>query len=346
VASRSLRRVRPLVLAAALAAGTAVAAHPAFATPDNNKPAAAPTIASVQKRLGQLALKNSQLVERYNQARILATKRAAQAAAASKVAARAHQAYEAASAELSRTLTAQYEGGAMSAAGALLSSSSGEAYLDRLDTLDMLSTHTAQVVKQMARVKAEADHSSAVATSLLGQARTLVRQVQSTKVLVQKQIDKYEATLGMLTAASRAQYLHASNPAVSPSTVLKFTSNLAGSSRAQIAVKFAIAQVGKPYVFGAAGPDSYDCSGLTMAAWARAGVSLPHSAADQYNYGTHVPLSALSPGDLIFMYSPIGHVTIYIGHGLMVSAPQSGEDVTIIPVSTFDGSIVGATHLG
>jgi cell wall-associated NlpC family hydrolase len=133
---------------------------------------------------------------------------------------------------------------------------------------------------------------------------------------------------------------------VSASTVQQISHNLGGTAKGRIAVEFALAQVGKPYVFGAAGPDAYDCSGLTMAAWAAAGVSLPHSAADQYNYGTHVPLSDLSPGDLIFMYSPIGHVTIYIGDGMMVSAPTEGENVSVVPVSSFSGDIVGATHLG
>ena len=93
------------------------------------------------------------------------------------------------------------------------------------------------------------------------------------------------------------------------------------------ASQFALAQVGKPYVFGAAGPGAYDCSGLTMAAWRAAGVSLPHSAADQYNYGHHVSRDQLEPGDLIFFYQPIGHVTIYIGNGMMVSAPTEGEPV-------------------
>ena len=74
----------------------------------------------------------------------------------------------------------------------------------------------------------------------------------------------------------------------------------------QAAVQFALDQVGKPYVCGAAGPDAYDCSGLTMASWQQGGVSLPHSAADQYNYGHHVSFDQLQPGDLMFFYQPIG----------------------------------------
>ena len=82
-----------------------------------------------------------------------------------------------------------------------------------------------------------------------------------------------------------------------------------------------------------------------MAAWASAGVSLPHSAADQYNYGTHVSISQLQPGDLVFLYQPIGHVEIYIGSGMLVSAPQSGENVSVVKLSDYTSDFTGATHL-
>jgi cell wall-associated NlpC family hydrolase len=82
-----------------------------------------------------------------------------------------------------------------------------------------------------------------------------------------------------------------------------------------------------------------------MQAWAQAGVSLPHSAAGQYSYGTHVSRDQLEPGDLIFFYSPIGHVTIYIGNGLMVSASTEGVPIGVVPLSYFDSDYVGATRL-
>ena len=87
---------------------------------------------------------------------------------------------------------------------------------------------------------------------------------------------------------------------------------------------FAMAQVGKAYVFGAAGPSAFDCSGLTMAAWAQAGVSLPHSSSAQYASGRHISESELQPGDLVFYYSPISHVGIYIGNGQIVNALNPG----------------------
>src|SRR5213079_460235 len=102
-----------------------------------------------------------------------------------------------------------------------------------------------------------------------------------------------------------------------------------GSARGVRAVRYALAQLGKPYVFGAAGPDAFDCSGLTMAAWAAAGVALPHYAPSQMQYGSTVPIdvSAMLPGDLIFLYPDIGHVEIYAGNGMAISAPQPGDVV-------------------
>ena len=160
---------------------------------------------------------------------------------------------------------------------------------------------------------------------------------------VQAQIKKYQSLLARLNSAQRYAYQRAINPTVSNASVQHLTK--ASSAQARRAVQFALAQVGKPYVFGAAGPGSYDCSGLTMAAWQRGGVSLPHSAADQYNYGHHVSRDALEPGDLIFFYQPIGHVTIYIGDGLMVSAPTEGENVSVVPLAAFNSDYVGATRL-
>src|SRR5205807_1566152 len=81
---------------------------------------------------------------------------------------------------------------------------------------------------------------------------------------------------------------------------------------AAAAVSFAEAQIGKPYQWGAAGPDAYDCSGLTMMAWRAGGVSLSHSSQSQYSETTHVPISAMAPGDLLFFYSDISHVAIYV----------------------------------
>ena len=101
-------------------------------------------------------------------------------------------------------------------------------------------------------------------------------------------------------------------------------------------------QIGKPYLFGGAGPDSFDCSGLTMFAWASAGVALPHDAAAQAQLVAPVTadLAHLAPGDLIFYYTPITHVAIYAGNGQMIEAAHTGVPVRLTPFRT--QALVGA----
>jgi cell wall-associated NlpC family hydrolase len=109
--------------------------------------------------------------------------------------------------------------------------------------------------------------------------------------------------------------------------------DIPASERAQVAVQVALAQVGDPYVYGAAGPDAFDCSGLTMYAWGQAGVSIPHASSAQPGAGTPVSLSSLMPGDLVFYYSPISHVGMYIGNGQIVHAPNPSRSVEVVPMN-------------
>jgi cell wall-associated NlpC family hydrolase len=99
------------------------------------------------------------------------------------------------------------------------------------------------------------------------------------------------------------------------------------ATKAEKALAFARAQIGKPYVWGAVGPGSYDCSGLTQAAWKAAGVTLPRTTYDQVDAGTTVPLADARPGDLVFFYDDITHVGLYIGNGMMIHAPKPGTYV-------------------
>jgi len=117
------------------------------------------------------------------------------------------------------------------------------------------------------------------------------------------------------------------------------------SGRAGAVVAAAISVLGTPYHFAQASPGSgFDCSGLTMWAWAHAGVSLSHSAQVQYDTTAHVPVSAAQPGDLLFFYSPIGHVGLYVGNGLMIHSPYTGTVVQYRPVDW--GMVVGVGRPG
>jgi cell wall-associated NlpC family hydrolase len=106
----------------------------------------------------------------------------------------------------------------------------------------------------------------------------------------------------------------------------------APSARVKRVIDFACAQLGEAYLWGAAGPDRWDCSGFTMKAWQQGGVSLPHSSRMQAGYGTRISLSQARAGDLVFSYSPISHVAISLGNGMVIYAPQTGDVVKIAPV--------------
>jgi cell wall-associated NlpC family hydrolase len=354
VAIRRVGRVRPagLSLVAVIAALCGVALivpSTALATPD--RPAQPQSAADVQRELGELALKNTQLVELYDQAQVDVSKRQARAEKAAQEAAAAHQRFERVREALGRTAAARYEGGTFSTIGAVLTSDSGDDYLSQIETLSMISTQTAQIVSRLTDAQRQADGTKKRAQKLLAEATAKRDALDKDRRKIQSQIDKHRELLGTLTAAQQRAYTQRANPAASTATVAQMRLAFDGptpavtSAAAAQAVRFALAQVGKPYVFGAAGPDAYDCSGLTAAAWASAGVSLPHSAAMQYDYGRHVSFDELRPGDLMFFYQPIGHVTIYIGDGLMVSAPETGQNVSVVPANQFGSQFTGATRL-
>ncbi|MCV2488210.1 C40 family peptidase [Geodermatophilus sp. YIM 151500] len=111
----------------------------------------------------------------------------------------------------------------------------------------------------------------------------------------------------------------------------------APTHQAQVAVQTALAQQGDPYVWGGGGPNSFDCSGLTQFAYGTAGVGLPHSSRIQGTIGRDVAKRDLLPGDLVFFYSPIGHVGMYIGNGQMVHSPSAGKSVHITSVDSVPG---------
>src|SRR3954451_25168525 len=111
----------------------------------------------------------------------------------------------------------------------------------------------------------------------------------------------------------------------------------APTQAAQIAVDTALAQLGKPYVWGGAGPNSFDCSGLAQYAYAAAGIAMPHSSRMQSTLGTPVSTADLQPGDLLFFYSPVSHVGMYIGNGQMVHASTYGQPVSVVDLAYMPG---------
>lgn len=307
-------------------------------------------INGLQQRLQVLVRRNAELVEQYNQAttnygNLLRAARGADARY--RTALRASQSAD----ESFRTAAAaRYEGGTFSATGALLDSSSGANYLDQLQTLAVLSQHSAQLASQVSATQRQAQRAKRAADAALAAATAAKNHVVRARAQTKAEIAKYRTLLSSLTAKQRAIWAAQATSRISivhRAAALRIPAamGLRMSPRVREAVMFALSQVGKPYVWGTAGPSTYDCSGLTMQAYAAAGVSLPHSAYDQYDYGHHVSFGELKPGDLMFFYDPIAHVTMYIGDGLMVSAPTSGEVVQVISADSYSSDFVGATRL-
>lgn len=133
--------------------------------------------------------------------------------------------------------------------------------------------------------------------------------------------DKHHISSPALTSHSKTSYR---KPAVKAAYA---------SSKAARAVAYAKAHLGDPYVYGAAGPNAFDCSGLTMRAWQAAGVKLPHNTNAQYAAAKHISKSQLRPGDLVFFYSGMSHVGLYVGNGKVIHAPRPGTPVQYIKMS-------------
>ncbi|WSG19595.1 C40 family peptidase [Nonomuraea sp. NBC_01738] len=168
-----------------------------------------------------------------------------------------------------------------------------------------------------------AERARAGAKTRIAEVQKLVDDLEAKRDKISKLVTKVESNL----------FKRAIGEAGRPGTrAVKVDLPIVGSGKAAAAARWALTQQLKPYVWGAEGPSSFDCSGLVMAAYQRVGISLPHYTGDQWTAGTHVSREELRPGDLVFFYSDLHHVGIYIGGGMMVHAPQTGDVVRIAPI--------------
>jgi cell wall-associated NlpC family hydrolase len=224
-----------------------------------------------------------------------------------------------------------YQGSDLSLMTSLLGSGSPQTFLDQMTTISSLTHDTqAQLNQLVAAQKALGDAKKKLDTEVLDQAaqRTVLKD---RKVKLEKDLAVWRA---LRTKLAPSIDTSGPNPVYNGDT----------ASRAGKVMKFAYNALGSPYVFGAAGPGSYDCSGLTLAAYQQVGISLPHSARRQLAQGPSVPKSDLMPGDLVYFYSDVHHVGIYIGNGKVIHAPQPGESVKISDMSVFP--FAGASRPG
>jgi cell wall-associated NlpC family hydrolase len=215
----------------------------------------------------------------------------------------------------------------------LMTSGSADEFLAQLGTLNAIAGHTVDVVEQVSDSAAAAEQARAQADAARDQAQRLLDGVSAQQADLESQIADYQRQYAALTAPQQAVVSRAR----SGEDAAPVDRVVAGSAAAQAAVDTALAQVGDAYVWGAAGPNAFDCSGLTQYAYAAAGVSLPHSSGLQSRMGRAVSKSELQPGDLIFFYSPVSHVAMYIGNGQMVHASTAGQPVKVASVASMPG---------
>ena len=356
--TRNAARLRAVIIGI-VAAGSAAFLIPTIAAAVPRDPAT-DTIASVTQRLDNLSKQSESLAEKYNGAQITLTARQKAASKAQSAFRSAAATYQTARAQLTNTLKSQYEGAQFSTAGALLTSTNEANYLDKVEALNLLNAHRSAVVAELITARANADKAQEAAADALQKAKSVRDLVSKQRADVEAQTKKYTDLLATLNAQQQEQYRDRNAPTAAQLATTQTTQAPTapaqpaappavggGSAKAQIAVAYARAQLGKPYVFAAAGPDAFDCSGLTMMAWAAAGVSLPHFAPTQMQYGSTVPIdvSAMLPGDLIFLYPDIGHVEIYAGNGMAISAPQPGDVVKYVSVAYDMPNIVGVRRI-
>ena len=227
---------------------------------------------------------------------------------------------------------AQYKSGGLDTTLQLMMANAPDTYLQQASALNEINNRSADSVKSAQEARRQLDQDRATATAELAQMQKTSDQIAAEKAEIEAKQKAAKALLDSLTPTQRVQY----NQAVKASTGGNLTAPaglpVAPNPRAQIAVNFAKAQIGKPYVYGASGPRAFDCSGLTMAAWAAAGVSMPHSSSQQYYDFPKVKESDLQPGDLIIYYGTLHHVGIYVGNGMMIHAPNSSTVVQYAPV--------------
>lgn len=327
----------------------------ALVMPDHADAAPKPTIEQVRKRVKDLTGQAEVATERYNDLREQIAGLNVRLEAATVKMAEQQKIVLRARTELARVAADTYKAGDLaplelffsdrpdsyaSASGVLLSLDDRK----RRAMQDVLSQQQA-MVGMVTDVQEQQQH--------LAKAR---KDLQATRSDIERKIGEQTALLNRLSAAERErlrrleanetrQTLQEAGIKVPASGTLKCDDLPVAPPNARVAkvLAYACAQIGDPYRWGGDGPASFDCSGLTMMAWRQAGVSLPHSSQLQARYGTKVQVSALQPGDLVFFYSGLSHVGIYVGRSAMLHAPQTGDHVRIAGLG--NRTIVAAVRL-
>jgi peptidoglycan DL-endopeptidase CwlO len=323
---------RGLAAEVAIAAALSMAAAPAVADPG---PAPDPpgTVAQVRALSRQAEVITEQwklATDRLLARRADAERAHSDAAAATAIADEARAAQSAFRSQVDRLTSATFEGVRISSLTAMLISDSPQQFLDQLAALDVLAVSNSAAMAKLAAAVSRAEQAKLVATD--AETRAAVAELDAARITgdvaqarleMGRQINLVQERLGKLTADEFAHY--------ASEGFTDYPLNLVGDTTGIKALRAALTRQGAPYIWGAEGPGTFDCSGLVMWAYRQAGVSLPRVAFDQARVGTAVA-SGLLPGDLIALYWPVSHIGIYVGSGLYINAPQSGDVVKVARV--------------
>lgn len=304
-----------------------------------NNAFAEPSIEDVQEKVDRLYAQAEQASERFNDARILRADLQKELAAVKADEAAQKKLVDGIESAVDEAIVAQYEGQALSATGEMVVTEDPGHFLNQLTTLSAYNDVQAETLASFDRAQRALDIRREAVAARTAELKAVEKRLDKEKAEVEAKLDEAKETLAELEDEEMEKYL----AAVSAGQVTDIP-QVSASGRAGAAVKFAMSQIGDPYVWAAAGPNSWDCSGLTMMAWGAAGVSLPHSSRMQSGMGTPVSISALQPGDLVFYYSPVSHVAMYIGGGKIVHAPHSGANVEVADLHRMP--ITGARRFG
>ena len=310
--------------------GTMLVAAPTYADPD---------IDSVQTKVDKLYQQAEQASERYNDARLEMTQAQTRLKALQADLDRQQTKVDTVREQVASAVVSQYQGQALSSTTQVLPSEDPQSFLDQLTTVSEYNDQRSQMMADFAVQAKQLEMRQVAAKRELTRIAATKQELGKEKASIDSKAAEAKELLGRLKARAAAASRSDERTAAAPAPT-----HVAASGRAGAAVSFALAQVGDAYVYGAAGPSAFDCSGLTMAAWAQAGVGLPHSSGAQMGSGPHISQSQLQPGDLVFYYSPVSHVGMYIGNGMIVHAANPSSGVTTAPVNSMPYS--GAVRPG
>jgi peptidoglycan DL-endopeptidase CwlO len=313
VASVALWQRRSSPLAAILAAFLGLSIVLVGASPAS----AEPSVADIEKQIDEAWNKLEPVIEQHNAARQeLAVKRKQAEALAGRIKPLELQ-IRLAMAKVGDLAARAYKGEQTSAINAVLTSGSPDAFVNQLELLDQFARRQHTDVQAVLELKDKLAAQKRPLDQLVKQLAQTSAELAAKKKQIDAEIDRLQRLRLQVYGSNTS--LGSLRPAPCPSY---YPGGGAGK-----AITFACKQIGKPYVWGADGPGSYDCSGLTMTAWAQAGVYLPHNAAAQRREVPYISRSELRPGDFVFYYSDLHHVAMYAGNGWIVHASRAGEPV-------------------